>query len=327
MLLKNVVYALTLVNAIGCSSMKMEETEDQNFNPTELTVELQKSGSDFMLTNEPSYDPVITKAELWCNDELKSSLEFTADNQKLELFSKVKNCELRLVEFKLDDKTFERANHYADGVYVFEYRNADNILVDNKLARSSKAIENVSYDKCRKKCKYKKAHVTFEYSILDIKKEILDNTIVYSEIKVGMEEEPAPTCDKISADLVQDEGYHALPSLVISLHNCRNTIDTTDLEFGIKKAHLTEQGYLSDLFLITDAQQVITNYPVNPEQDGYNYEITLSFDEIKSLWNSEASTIEALTTDFVLAIRNKGGISALAYAIDNRCILKHKEKH
>ena len=47
--------------------------------------------------------------------------------------------------------------------------------------------------------------------------------------------------------------------------------------------------------------------------DGTNYMIKLSLDEIKALFGETPTTVEALTTDFAVAIRNKGGISALVY--------------
>ena len=307
---------LTALTGVACQD-KIEETNA--FQSTELSVEVEQNDASLNLTGGDKY---VTKAELWCEGENKASLDFTQDSQKIELYSDIKDCELRLTEFVEGGDTYSLHELYSEGVYEFDYRNADNRLEDRKLVRSHQKIGPGHYIQCNKDCEFKKVRVKFPYSVLNIEEVVLENTVVYNRVKVGLEEEPAPTCDDMSAELVQGDDLFTPPSLVVYLENCWNTIDSGELEFGLGQADLANDGSAAAPIFIDDAQDLIKDFPVTPEQDGYNYTITLDFEQIKSLYSSEVSTIEALTTDFMVALRNKGGISALVYLIDNQCKVK-----
>jgi hypothetical protein len=196
----------------------------------------------------------------------------------------------------------------------------DSRLLDNRLVRSVQEIGAGEDIVCDKDCDFKRASVTFPFSVLDIREEILENDISFNQLSVGLEEEAAPVCDELNAEFVAGADAFTPPTLEIELLNCRNTIGTDTLEFGISRNFI-----VINRFKITDVQRIINNSPVNPDKAGYDYKISLSLDDIKDLFgpNATPSTVDALTTDLIVALRNKDGISALVYGIENRCTVQH----
>jgi hypothetical protein len=54
--------------------------------------------------------------------------------------------------------------------------------------------------------------------------------------------------------------------------------------------------------------------------DLFGYTINLSFEDLQELFDGLSfNTVDILTSDFVVALRNKDGIFGLVYLIDNRC--------
>ncbi|MFW7378948.1 MAG: hypothetical protein ACOH5I_09100 [Oligoflexus sp.] len=321
------VFVLGSLFIVGC---QQDHDNTEEFKSLKLSVDLVEADSEneevlslagYSQDGSPAY---VTKAALWCEGEQKRVFEFDADKQSEDLFGAIEGCELRLQEFKIGERTFSLSNQYSAGAFEFQSRNDNNRLVDNRLVRSHQQIGPGQLLDCKDKCQFKTVTVTFPFSVLDIRNEILENTVNFSELTVGMQEEDAPVCDSFEARFINGTDFLTPPNLEIKLTNCQNTIGSSNLEFGFDKIRLSNSGNFVGQFLITHAQVLINDLPIVPTKNGNDYTITLSLEEIKALWGRHApSTVEALTTDFVLAIRNEGGISALLYALKNKCVVKH----
>jgi len=310
---------LSAIAGIACQKSK---TENDVFQPTRLAVGVEEIDSSLNLKTlaQPGH---VTKADLWCNDKLKANLDFTADQQSVELYSSLENCELRLTEF-VDVAKYTIGSLFSPGVYEFELRDAaSNRLIDKKLVRSIQPIDLGIQDKCNDSCQSKEIYVKFPHSALDIKSEILVNDIYVNELYAQLEKEDAPTCESLSARFIESMDLITPPSLEIVLKNCSNTIGTGDLEFGFGPTILNDQGQLPSPINITNVMSAIDNFPIVPTKSGNDYTIYLSFDQLQERFRDlNFSTTEILTFDFAVAIRNKQGISGLVYLIDNQCKIK-----
>lgn len=320
-----------VLSAIAGISCQKNSSEKDNFQSTKLSVGVQEVDSSLSLNkyNSQASSGYVTKADLWCNDKLKASLDFGADQQSVELYSSLENCELRLTEFVYDSSKYTIGSLFSEGVYAFELRDlAADRLIDKKLVRSIQPIEvAVNKGKCEKDCDFKEIHVTFPHSVLDIKNEILVNDINVNELYAHLEKEDAPSCESLSARFVESGDLITPPSLEIILKNCTNTIGTGDLEFGFGPVALNNNGQLPGPINITNVMSAIDDFPIVPARNGNDYTISLSFDQLQDLFkNLNVSTIDILTFDFAVAIRNKQGISGLVYLIDNQCKVK-SSKH
>jgi hypothetical protein len=66
-------------------------------------------------------------------------------------------------------------------------------------------------------------------------------------------------------------------------------------------------------------------FPITPRKNGNDYTIFLTFAELKELFReANVSTIDILTFDFAVVVRNKKGISGLVYLINNQCKVKNQ---
>jgi hypothetical protein len=322
-----------VLSALVATSCQKKGEEKDSFQPTQLSVGVEEVDSSLSLNKYSSQGPAgyVTKADLWCNDKLKATLDFAADQQSVDLFASLENCELRLTEF-VYEKTYKVSRLFSPGVYEFEVRDATNRLIDKKLVRSIQPLEEVSNKgkgkgkgkgQCEDDCTFKEVHVTFLHSVLDIKNEILVNDINVNQLFAHLDKEDAPTCDSLSARFVESGDLITPPSLEIVLKNCTNTIGTGDLEFGFGPTILNNNGQLPSPVNITDVMRAIDDFPIVPVKNGKDYTISLSFDELEEMFKSlNVSTIDILTFDFAVAIRNKQGISGLVYLIDNQCEVK-----
>ncbi|WP_141734039.1 hypothetical protein [Oligoflexus tunisiensis] len=317
---------VVVLSAIAGISCQKNSAEKDDFQSTKLSVGVEEVESSLSLNKYGQGSPgYVTKADLWCNDKLKASLDFSADEQSVELYSSLENCELRLTEF-VYGKTYKIASLFSEGIHEFEVRDpANNRLIDKKLVRSIQPIGEGSSQgkgKCEDDCEFREIHVTFLHSVLDIKNEILVNDINVNELYAHLEKEAAPTCASLSARFVESGDLITPPSLEIVLKNCTNTIGTGDLEFGFGPVVLNN-GKLPNAINITDVMTAIDDFPIVPAKNGNDYTISLTFDQLQALFNSpDISTIDILTFDFAVAIRNKQGISGLVYLIDNQCEVK-----
>ena len=127
----NAVAVLLFITA--CQNVS-EETDE--FSKTKLSVELQEQGEGLRATYLQAPLAYVSKAELWCDDILRTELEFTNDNRSVELFSGLDNCELHLKEFYLGG-TYKIGELHSEGIYQFDLRDeATNDLINRKLVRS-----------------------------------------------------------------------------------------------------------------------------------------------------------------------------------------------
>lgn len=310
-MLNKVIAMCCLLPMVGCSSGN--ELEENKFKSTSLSVNIVGDDSAGFALESSNY---VTNADLWCDDQFNSNLDFD-ESQSIIIFSNLGSCYLVLKEFTLGGKLFVEDGDYYDDVKIFSYFD-DGVVVDRKLVRSRQAMYPSETDGSCQDCEIKDIKAEFPYSILDINTDILSSEILYQKLVVGMAEEPAPTCDSINTKLVQNS-YEESPKLVVRLTNCLNTLNTDGLEFGLHYASLGEDGSMGQSFLITDAHAVIDQSSVTPKQDGSDYRIVLEMEEIQDLWETPPSAMEALTSDFVVSIRNNLGVSALVYAIKNNC--------
>ncbi len=309
-------FVLASIAGLACQKAK---TENDSFQSTKLAVGVEEMDSSLNLKTlaPPGF---VTKADLWCNDKLKASLDFTADQQSIELFSSLENCELRLVEF-FDVGKYTIGSLFSPGVYEFELKDvSSNRVVDKKLVRSIQPIVIETQGKCADPCQSREIYVKFPHSVLDIKSEILVNEINVNELYAQLEKEDAPTCESFHARFVESMDLITPPSLEIVLKNCANTINTGNLEFAFGPTLLNEQGQLPGPINITDVMRAADSAPIVPTRNGNDYTILLSFDQLKERFvNFNFSTLEILTLDFAVIVRNKQGISGLVYLIDNQC--------
>jgi hypothetical protein len=318
------LFTAVVLSAIVGIACQKKNAEEDNFQSTKLSVGVEEIDSSLSL-NAYSQAPsgYVTKADLWCDDKLKASLDFSADEQSIELFASLENCELRLTEF-VYGRPYTIGNPFSPGIYEFELRDpASNRLIDKKLVRSIQPIEAGNNGKCSDSCGVKEIHVKFPHSVLDIKKEILVNDINVNELYAHLEKEDAPSCESLSARFIESADLITPPSLEIILKNCSNTIGTGDLEFGFGPVLLNDSGNLPSPINITNVMSAIDNFPIVPTRNGNDYTISLSFEQLQDVFRDlNVSTIEILTFDFAVAIRNKQGISGLVYLIDNQCKVK-----
>jgi hypothetical protein len=317
------ITAVVLSGLVGIACQKKSAEED-NFQSTKLSVGVEEIDSSLGLTQySGASSGFVTKADLWCNDKLKANLDFSAEEQSIDLYSSLENCELRLTEFDYGGK-FKVGSLFTPGVYEFELRDpANNRLLDKKLVRSIQPIVVESKSKCSDDCEFKEIHVKFPHSVLDIKKEILVNDINVNELYAHLEKENAPSCESLKARFIESGDLITPPSLEIVLKNCSNTIGTSDLEFGFGPVLLNEQGNLPSPVNITAVMDGVENFPIVPTRNGNDYTISLSFEQLQDLFkNTSFSTTEILMFDFAVIVRNKQGISGLVYLIDNQCKVK-----
>lgn len=315
--------ALVLSAVVGIACQK-KSSEEETFQSTKLSVGVEEIDSSLSLnTYSQASSGYVTKADLWCNDKLKASLDFTADEQSIELFASLENCELRLTEFAYG-KTYKIGNLFAPGVYEFELRDpVNNLVIDKKLVRSTQPIQVAPKSKCSDGCELKEVYVKFPHSVLDIKKEILVNDITVNELYARLAKEDAPACESLKARFIESADLITPPSLEIALKNCKNTIKSGDLEFAFGPVVLNQNGDLPSAIDITNVMSAVDNFPIIPTRSGDDYTIRLSFEQLQDLFkNLNVSTIEILTFDFAVVIRNKQGISGLVYLIDNQCKVK-----
>ena len=312
------VVALSAIVGVACQN---QSTENETFQSTRLSVEIEEVDPSLNLNAYSQTSGFVTKAELWCEDKLKASLEFSADQQSIDLYSSLEDCEIRLTEFSFEGGLYSIGSLFSEGVYEFEQREPNSIsIIDKKLVRSVQPIATHKQNKCGSDCEINEVHVSFPHDVLDIKKEVLVNETKLNQLQVSLEEEPAPTCESLSARFIESPDQITPPSLEISLTNCTNTIGTDDLEFGFGPTRLDENGDLPGNINIVNVMDAISGFPIDPIRDGDNYLIYLSFAELEQrLENFEVSTIDILTSDYAVAIRNQAGISGLVYLIDNRC--------
>lgn len=312
------VYVFSVLFGFACQKAK---TEHDAFRSTTLSVavEQQESGLNLKTLASPGH---VTKAELWCNDKLKSSFDFTESQQSVELYSSLENCELRLTEF-FDVGKYTIGSLFSPGVYEFELRSSlSNEVVDKKLVR---AIQPIIHNECADSCKTREVTVKFPHSVLDIRSEILVNDVNFNELFAKLEEENAPSCEAFSARFVESMDLITPPSLEIILKNCRNTLGTGELEFAFGATVLNDQGQLPNAIDITDVMRAADGFPITPRKNGNDYTIFLTFAELKELFReANVSTIDILTFDFAVVVRNKKGISGLVYLINNQCKVKNQ---
>lgn len=317
------VTAAVLSAIVGIACQKKNADED-TFQSTKLSVGVEEIDSSLGLNTYSQAIPgYVTKADLWCNDKLKASLDFSADSQSVELYSSLENCELRLTEF-FYGKKYTIGSLFTPGVYEFEVRDlSSDRLIDKKLVRSIQPITVGKKAKCSDACEFNEIHVKFPHSVLDIKKEVLVNDITVNELYAHLEKENAPSCESLSARFIESADLITPPSLEIVLKNCINTIGTGDLEFGFGPLILTADGKLPNAVNITNVMDAIDNFPIAPKKTGNDYTISLSFEQLQEYFkDSGFSTTQILTFDFGVVIRNKQGISGLVYLIDNQCKVK-----
>lgn len=310
---------LSVIAGAACQNSKSDKAA---FQPTRLAVGVEEIDASLGLKTlaPPGF---VTKADLWCNDKLKASFDFTEDKQSIELYSSLENCELRLTEF-FDVAPYKIGSLFSPGVYEFELRDAtSNKLIDKKLVRAVQPLASNAPGKCHDSCQAKEIYVKFPHSALDIKSEILVNDVYVNELYARLEKEAVPTCESLSARFIESMDLITPPSLEIVLKNCQNTIGTGDLEFGFGPVTLNEQGQLPNSIDITNVMSAIDEFPVVPTKNANDYTIYLSFDQLQERFRGlDFSVTEILTFDFAVAIRNKQGISGLVYLIDNQCKVK-----
>ncbi|MFW7378947.1 MAG: hypothetical protein ACOH5I_09095 [Oligoflexus sp.] len=314
-----IVAALSVVVGIACQK---SPTDENHFKSTKLSVNIEETESSLNLNGDIRAPlKFVSKADLWCNDKLKANLDFTADQQSIEIFSSIENCELRLTEFYFGG-TYTLVGLFKPGVYEFELRDpASDRVIDKQLVRSTQVIGEGNEIQCTEACEFREVNVVFPHSVLDIQREILVNDVNFSELQVNMEEEPAPSCDSVEARFNQSDNPLTLPSLEIKLLNCVNTIGTGDLEFAFGPTSLDENGQLPAGINILDLFNVINDFPFVPTREGDDYTISFTFDELKEFLTqfSDFDTLQILTFDYVVAMRNKDGISGLVYLFENEC--------
>ncbi len=317
------IYVLVLSTVAGISCQK-SSGEKSSFQSTKLSVGVEELNSSLSLNAESqAAPPFVTKADLWCNNKFVSSLEFGPEQQSVELYSSLENCELRLIEF-VNVVEYTIGNLFSEGIYEFNIKDpGTSRFADKRLVRSIQAISDVSEEKCKAACALKEINVKFLHSILEFKNEILVGDINVNELNALIEKEDAPSCESLSGRFIESGSSNTPPSLEIVLKNCTNTIGTGELEFGFGPVTLDKFGQLPSPIDITNVMGAIDNFPIIPAKDGNNYTIRLSFEQLKALFGEiQVSTIEILTFDFAVAIRNKQGISGLIYLIDNQCKAK-----
>lgn len=268
--------------------------------------ELRTSLSGLGLTGEDEQAYVLDTV-LECDDESRN-LSFTKEQQSKVIFQSVRDCELKLESFLVEkdgeEKIYSLTNRTANGFKVYETEPGHGIN-DVRLAKGSSTVEEI----CTVgECEFSVMHASFEYSELLLEEIELENNLQVSEIDVGIELEPAPDCD-LSAAFVQPPSGE--PELVFSFSDCRDLFASELLELRILSM---VDGTDYDIeWLHEKISEAIT------EQDaGDDFEIRLSVDDLKALADSE-DIFTALTQDFVVAIRNKGGMSGKIYLVDNLC--------
>ncbi|SMF01537.1 hypothetical protein [Pseudobacteriovorax antillogorgiicola] len=317
------VAAFTLV---GCQDI----SEDPNqFRTTLVEVSLEETDASLALSGSGRDEKVLVKtAELWCNDELKSELSFDR-GQKIEIFSRIEDCKLKLTSFLIKDRRFQIDSAYqeVDGAYYFSH-NSGGGVEDQRIVRAWQPIDLALFTGCEADyCDFYRSRVGFKYSVLDFEHVTLENDVYYNKLHVKMEQEPAPTCDDIQVSFVEgDDPYLDPTSVEILLKGCVTTIaSANNLEFGLAIRSIPDFRYWKNDFTIEDAQEIVSNLSVYPEQNGNDYRIRLSLSDIMTGLSKSGSSLGtpsvviALLADFVVAVRNEGGISALVYGIENKC--------
>ena len=250
----------------------------------------------------------VTKLTIDCDGDTKEAT-FDANNQSMILFHNLENCEFELQEFVVDKDghvlTFVRTERESQGFPAFDAtENGD--VVDTKLAMAMVNIEdNCDY---QGDCDFDNVDVQFIYSKLVGEDVILDNNLAVSHLDLEIEAELPPWCT-INPYFVQSE-WDA-PELKIEFTDCQDLFENEELELTIFKH---EEDATFDIEGLHEA----INSALQTQDASSDFEIVLTLEDLMDLADTD-DVLEALTVDFVIAMRNKGGKSIKYYVIDNNC--------
>ena len=243
-----------------------------------------------------------------CDGDVKTAT-FAEGNQSMVIFHNLEDCDFALQEFVVDKDghvlTFVRTNRESQGFPVFDAEENGEVAA-TKLAMHMVNIEdNCDYEG---DCDFDNVTVSFVYSKLVGEDVILDNDLSVSHLDLEIEAELPPWC-VINPYFVQSE-WDA-PELKIDFTACQDLFDSEELELTIFEY---EEGAEFDI----EGLHAAINNALTLQDASDDFTITLSLEDLMDLADTD-DILEGLTTDLVIAMRNKGGKSIKYYVIDNNC--------
>ena len=297
--------ALGLTLLVGCTANFGEEKKEspkEAKDSSTLTVGMNLAGGEH---TETSW---VDRIELICPDASKE-MDFTQNEQSAIIFHNLEDCDILLKKFSVEKDghthTFEITNRLSQGFHVYDAE-VNGVVVDTKLAMSMINIE----DNCDYvgNCDFDNVSVRFIYSKLVGEEVVLDNNLAISALDLEIDAELPPWCT-LEAQFEQ-VAWHA-PELVLNFTDCQMLFPSNELELTVFENAEGTEFTIENLHNLIDAETIEKN-------GSSSFEIRLTLEELAELAGTD-NVLEALTTDLVVAMRNKGGKSIKYYVIDNNC--------
>ena len=315
--MKLIHYSYTLIlffSAIGCLN-KTNGAKDgslQQLGTDKSKLDIVMNQTSLGLTSEVSW---VNQFILQCTDG-NSVIDLDRNDQTVTLYRGLDGCSVDLTSFSIEDQNNQVIKYTKKSPVQISAGHP--VFVDVANVAGPKIAEGqlTIIEECTlpgSSCELTLANASFSYSELLEGLVEIDGDLQVTGLSIDIEKEKSPSCS-VDADFTPSNQATEI-DLVLTISGCADNTGAT-LEYGFAQ-HIEGNTYN-----IIDIHSLIDSYSQTFSSAGAT--ITIPVSDLMTITGA-GNIFDALTSDFIFAIRNPGGKSAKYYLIDNNCTFPELE--